>query len=76
MCIRDSASTEEEIRVDVNELAPPVISLVTPSIGLKVVAGREYILTPDVYKRQVLRFGASKDSDLRDAERRRAVCRI
>jgi len=24
----------------------------------------------------VLRFGASKDSDLRDAERRRAVCRI
>ena len=42
------ASTEEEIRVDVNELAPPVISLVTPSIGLKVVAGREYILTPDI----------------------------
>ena len=30
------ASTEEEIRVDVNELAPPVISLVTPSIGLKL----------------------------------------
>lgn len=34
--------------MDVNELAPPVISLVTPSIGLKVVAGREYILTPDI----------------------------
>ena len=39
---------EEEIRVKVNELAPPVISLVTPSTGLKVVAGREYILTPDI----------------------------
>jgi hypothetical protein len=34
--------------VKVNELAPPVISLVTPSTGLKVVAGREYILTPDI----------------------------
>ena len=42
------ASAEEEIRVKVNELAPPVISLVTPSTGLKVVAGREYILTPDI----------------------------
>ncbi len=42
------ASAEEEIRVDVNELAPPVISLVTPTTGLKVVAGREYILTPDI----------------------------
>lgn len=41
-------SAEEEIRVDVNELAPPVISLVTPTTGLKVVAGREYILTPDI----------------------------
>ena len=30
------------------QLAPPVISLVTPSIGLKVVAGCEYILTPDI----------------------------
>lgn len=42
------ASAEEEIRVDVNELAPPVISLVIPSTGLKVVAGREYLLAPDI----------------------------
>ncbi len=42
------ASAEEEIRIDVNELAPPVISLVTPSLGFNVLAGREYILTPDI----------------------------
>ena len=42
------ASVEEEIRVDVNELAPPIISLVTPPMGFKVLAGREYILTPDI----------------------------
>ena len=42
------ASAEEEIRVDVNELAPPVISLVTPSLGFNVLAGREYVLTPDI----------------------------
>lgn len=42
------ASAEEEIRVDVRELAPPVISLVTPPLGFKVVAGREYILDPDI----------------------------
>lgn len=41
-------SAEEEIRVDVNELAPPVISLVTPSMGFKVVSGREYLLAPDI----------------------------
>ncbi len=41
------ASAEEEIRVDVNELAPPVISLVTPALGFNVLAGREYIITPD-----------------------------
>lgn len=42
------ASAEEEIRIDVNELAPPVISLVIPQTGLKVVAGREYLLAPDI----------------------------
>ena len=41
-------SSEEEIRIDVSELAPPKISLVLPSSGLKIRAGREYKLSPDV----------------------------
>ena len=53
------ASAEEEIRVDVNELAPPVISLVTPTTGLKVVAGREYILTPDIQNAEGATYTAS-----------------
>lgn len=41
-------SSEEEIRIDVSELAPPKISLVLPSNGLKIRAGKEYKLSPDV----------------------------
>jgi len=43
-----SGSTEEELRVDVSELAPPVISLVLPSRGLKVLPETDYIFTPDI----------------------------
>ena len=39
-------SSEEEIRMEVNELAPPVISLVVPTGGLNVLAGREHKITP------------------------------
>lgn len=41
-------SDEEEIRVDVNEFAPPVISLVVPTGGLNVLAGREHKFVPDI----------------------------
>lgn len=41
-------SAEEEIRIDVANLAPPVISFVIPSWGLKVLANTDYILTPDI----------------------------
>ncbi|WP_368125307.1 PKD-like domain-containing protein, partial [Bacteroides faecis] len=41
-------SSEEEIRMEVNELAPPVISLVVPTGGLNVLAGREHKITPDI----------------------------
>lgn len=41
-------TAEEELRVDVAELAPPVISLVLPSRGLKVLSGTDYLFTPDI----------------------------
>lgn len=43
-----AGSDEEEIRVDVADLAPPVISLAVPSGGVSVLAGREYKFSPDV----------------------------
>lgn len=46
------SSAEEELRVEVIELAPPVISLVSPAYGFKVLAGREYVLTPDIQNRE------------------------
>ena len=41
-------STSEELKVEVAKLAPPVISLVVPSTGLDVVAGKKYMLAPDI----------------------------
>lgn len=38
----------EDIRVDVLELTPPVISLALPEGGLKVTAGTDYIFMPDI----------------------------
>ncbi len=41
-------SASEELKVEVAALAPPVISLVVPTTGLDVVAGKKYLLSPDV----------------------------
>ncbi|WP_321332232.1 PKD-like domain-containing protein [uncultured Bacteroides sp.] len=43
-----TGTAEEELRVDVSNLAPPVISLVLPSQGLKVLSGTDYVFTPDI----------------------------
>lgn len=39
---------EKEARIDVNRLAPPVISLIVPPTGLYVLTGREYTFAPEV----------------------------
>ena len=39
---------EEELKVEVKELTPPVISLALPSQGLKVVRNTDYTFTPDI----------------------------
>ncbi len=46
--VNDAGNASEEIRVDVLELTPPVISMRLPEGGLKVKAGTDYILTPDI----------------------------
>jgi len=43
-----AGTAREEIRIDVTELAPPVISLAVPDGGLDVPAGREYRFAPDI----------------------------
>ncbi len=43
-----AGSAEEELRVDVSNLAPPVISMVLPSQGLKVLSGTDYVFSPDI----------------------------
>lgn len=46
-CVRTSAgAAEEELKVEVTELTPPVISLPIPPGGLKVVAGTDHVLAP------------------------------
>lgn len=48
-CVRTPAGkAEEELKVEVLELTPPVISLVIPSKGLKVVARTDYIFAPTI----------------------------
>ncbi len=44
----EAGSASEELRIDVVELTPPVISLVIPSQGLKVVAGADYVFAPTI----------------------------
>lgn len=44
----ENGRAEEELRVDVVDLAPPVISLALPSKGLKVMRNTDYIFTPDI----------------------------
>lgn len=41
-------ASEEEIRIDVSLLAPPVISVALPGKGLKVLPGIDYVFTPDI----------------------------
>ncbi|MCD8176525.1 MAG: cell surface protein [Tannerellaceae bacterium] len=43
-----AGSDEVEILVDVSDKALPLISFVEPSTGFQVVAGKDYIFTPDV----------------------------
>lgn len=43
----DAGTTEEDIRIDVLELTPPIISLALPAEGLRVMSGTPYILKPD-----------------------------
>lgn len=57
---------EEELKVDVLELAPPAISLAIPSKGLKVMRSTEYIFNPDIrnddlddFKMEWIRTGRS-----------------
>lgn len=39
---------EEEIKVTVMDLTPPLISLVIPSKGLKVMQNTDYVIAPDI----------------------------
>ena len=43
-----AGKAEAELRVDVLELTPPVISLALPAEGLKVLPGVEYTFAPDI----------------------------
>lgn len=43
-----AGTTVEELRVDVLDLTPPVISLRIPDDGLKVAANTDYEFTPDI----------------------------
>lgn len=47
---------EEELKVEVKELTPPVISLALPSQGLKVVRNTDYTFTPDIQHSDVEGF--------------------
>lgn len=49
-------STSDEMKVEVAALAPPVISLVVPTTGLDVVAGKKYMLSPDVQNSEEASF--------------------
>lgn len=70
-CVRTPAGkAEEELKVEVVDLTPPVISLVIPTRGLKVVAGADYIFAPtiqhddlDGFKIEWFRNGESVSTD-------------
>ena len=51
-----AGKAEAELRVDVLELTPPVISLALPAEGLKVLPGVEYTFTPDIQHSDVEGF--------------------
>lgn len=50
-------SSEEEVRVDVVELALPVVSFGVSGGGVDVVAGREYLFEPEVGNAENATFG-------------------
>ncbi len=41
-------SAEEELKIEVKELTPPVISIALPSQGLKVLKSTDYVISPDI----------------------------
>ncbi|MEG2060579.1 MAG: PKD-like domain-containing protein [Alistipes sp.] len=47
---------EEELKVEVAQLTPPVISLIVPPNGLKAVAATDYILTPTIHHADLAEF--------------------
>lgn len=51
-----AGKAKADLRVDVTEMAPPVISIAVPYDGLNVVAGREYEFKPDVQNSQGATF--------------------
>ena len=51
-----AGKAEAELRVDVLELTPPVISLALPAEGLKVLPGVEYTFAPDIQHSDVEGF--------------------
>ncbi len=61
-----AGKAEEELKVEVLALAPPVISLVVPEGGLKVMRNTEYVFTPDVLNDDSEGFGIEW---MRDGER-------
>ena len=52
----ENGKAEEELKVVVLEMAPPVISLALPSKGLKVLQNTDYIFTPDIQNSDLEEF--------------------
>ena len=52
----DKGTAKEEIKVEVIELTPPVISIVTPAKGLKVLRGSDYTFSPDIQHKDLEGF--------------------
>lgn len=47
-----SGSVEEEVRVEVAKLAPPVVSILAPMQGFYFLAGQEFFIRPDVQNKE------------------------
>lgn len=59
-----AGSASEEMRVDVVELAPPVISFSLPESGLTAEYGRSYELAPDVQNKEDASFEWRLDGEV------------
>lgn len=42
-----AGTAQEELKIEVTDLAPPVISIAIPSAGLQVLPGTDYTISPD-----------------------------